>query len=223
MLVKTDITHNANDVLELVKHFQPGKNVLNVPTGRFFYDPWVTMPAYKDTAIDVLLKKIPNVGEARINILAPGESYMAHADIDDRHHLNLDGEYSFLIDLDNNIMYKLECDNTVYCMDTSRIHTASNYGYKNRIQLVVRKLLVDSTLIDPIHLKITAVEAPYNLRYLFDNTFSITLNKLNKKGVLASFEKVSDVSISFAVEKEFLSEIDKCVVSCGFKVKVEYL
>lgn len=223
MLTKTNIIHDSNEIYNLVKHFQPGKNPLNSPTGNFFYDPWETLPEFKDTSIDVLLQKLPNIGEARINVLEPGESYMAHADIDDRYHLHLDGDYSFLCDLDNDKIYRTDKDNIVYSMDTSRIHTASNYGYKRRYQLVVRKLLVFGNVNNPVKIQLTATEHLYNLRYLFDNSFSILLNKLNKDKKLQGFKKVSDVCIEFEVDKNDLSKIEECRQVCGFDTRLEYL
>lgn len=222
MLINTSITHFASEVYDLVKDFQPGKNILNTPTGDFFYDPWTVKEQYAGTSIDQLIQKLPDAGEARINVLAPGESYMAHADIDDRYHLNLDGDYAYLIDLSNNIMHPLEVDNSVYLMDTSRIHTASNYGYKNRYQVVIRKLLHKADLVDPVCVKLEALENKYNLRYLFDNSFSIALNKLNKKQVLRGFKKISDSAIEFEIENDSLDAIEQCRSECGFKTSLTF-
>lgn len=222
MLTNTSITHPALEVYDLVKNLGIGKNTINEPTGDFFYDPWVTKNEYVGTSIDKLLKKLPDAGEARINVLAPGESYMAHADIDDRYHLNLAGDYSYLIDLKNNRMYPLEVDNKIYLMDTGRIHTASNYGYKNRYQVVIRKLLKNSTLKNPVHVKLQALEDKYNLRYLFDNSFSTTLNMLNKNGCLRRFNKISEIAIEFEIESDMLTEIEACRSNCGFKTSLTF-
>lgn len=222
MLTNTSITHPALEVYDLVKNLDIGKNTINEPTGDFFYDPWVTKSQYLGTSIDNLLQKLPDAGEARINVLAPGESYMAHADIDDRYHLNLAGDYSYLVDLKNNRMYPLEVDNKIYLMDTSRIHTASNYGYKNRYQVVIRKLLKNSTLKNPVHIKLQALEDKYNLRYLFDNSFSTTLNTLNKNGCLRRFNKISEIAIEFEIESDMLKEIEACRSNCGFMTSLTF-
>ena len=79
-----------------------------------------------------------------------------------------------------NVPNKLQ-DNICYHMDTSRIHTAANFGYKDRIQLVIRKLLTRHKLKDPVLIKIRPVDKPHNLRYLFDKHFFIG-NKANRKG-----------------------------------------
>ena len=222
MLINTSITHTASEVYDLVQDFQPGKNVINEPTGDFFYDPWTVKSEYLGTSIDKLLQKLPDAGEARINVLAPGESYMAHADIDDRYHLNLNGEYSYLIDLQNNKMHPLNVDDTVYLMDTARIHTASNYGYKNRYQVVIRKLLHNADLVEPVRVRIDALENKYNLRYLFDNSFSVKLNILNKQRYIRGFKKLSDSAIEFEIENDMLDHIDMCRATCGFKTNLTF-
>lgn len=222
MIQDTGITFNADSMIDMFKHFEPGKNTLNNPGARFFYDPWTIMPAYKNSPLEDFLNKLGPVGEARVNILRPGESYCAHADIDDRWHFTLDSEHSILVDITNNKMYPIEKDHKVYLMDTSRIHTASNYGYKNRLQIVVRKLLTDAELKNPVYVTLTATEVPYNLRYLFDQSFSVLLNKLNKENKLSQFRKNSEVSIYFAVEESEMPQIQECIKTCGFNVNAEF-
>ena len=222
MLTKTGITHSSKEIYNLVKHFGPGKNILNKQTGDFFYDEWEVLPEYKDTSLEGLLSKIGKVGQARVNVLKPGECFFAHADIDDRFHLALDSEYSFLTDI---IGAKLYCvgDDNVYEMDAGRLHSASNYGYKNRYQLVIRKLLNRIDLQEPAVVTCMALQpTPYNLRYLFDCSFSCLLNKFNKLGVMTNFQKISDTSIKFDVEYEFVQEVLKLKETCGFGVLINY-
>ena len=73
MLTKTGITHSSKEIYNLVKHFGPGKNVLNEPTGDFFYDEWKLLPEYKGTSLEELLTKLGKVAAARINVMKPGE------------------------------------------------------------------------------------------------------------------------------------------------------
>lgn len=56
-----------------------GKTSINQPTGHFFYDPWVVKDEYKDSIWEMVLNtlELPH-GEARLIILQPGETYMAH-------------------------------------------------------------------------------------------------------------------------------------------------
>ena len=165
MLEKLNITVDSKKIFDLVKHLPEGKNQLNTPTGDFFYDAWTVLPEYQNTAISELLKQLPDHGEARVIVLKPGESYSAHADIDDRYHVTLDAEQSFLHDIENEMMYPTKPDNTVYLMNTGVLHTASNYGYKNRYQLVIRKLLNKSDLYHPVNVFMTVKNPVYNLRY----------------------------------------------------------
>jgi hypothetical protein len=102
---------------------------INNPTGRFFYDPWIIKQDLIGSVWDQILKTLPfPVGEARIAILKFGTCYQSHADIDDRYHLNLQGESSYLIDIDNNKLHKLNTDGFWYLMDAGRLHSATNFG-----------------------------------------------------------------------------------------------
>ena len=143
-------------------------------------------------------------GEARVIVMEPGQSYSAHADIDDRWHLTLDADESYLVDLQNEKMWKLIADGNLYLMDSGRLHTASNYGYKPRFQLVIRKRLKGRHLENPVFFNLTLIDPPYNVRYLFDKSFSILLNKLEKAEKITNFRKVSDKEI-FATSRSLNS------------------
>ena len=98
---------------ELCKDWS-GKNVLNMPTGDFFYDPWKISPHYKGTVFEELLNVLPDVGEARIIRQECGTCYQLHSDIDNRYHLNLSGDNAALIDVNNNMIYPLKADGNYY-------------------------------------------------------------------------------------------------------------
>jgi hypothetical protein len=150
--------------------FHDRKMVVNEPTGNFFYDPWTVKEKYKGSVWDQLLSALPlNIGEARIIVLEPGKTYMAHADIDDRWHLNIDGTQSYLIDLTDKKMFELTADGIWYVMDAGRLHVASNFGQVLRIQLVVRKLLMRCKLTNRIKVKIEPAYVQHDYRYTFDN------------------------------------------------------
>lgn len=222
MLDQINITCSVKEILASLPILDLPKTQLNKPNGDFFYDAWQLKDEFKKSAIENLFNQLGSVGEARIIVLEPGESYCAHADIDDRYHLTLQGEHSYLYDLKNLKMYPTEVDNTVYVMDAGRIHSAANLGYKSRIQLVIRKLLNKAELKDPCVVKVTVNNPPYNLRYLFDNSFSIVLNRLNKQGCMNKFKKISETEISFAIERTHLLQVQKLIDNCGFDVKVNY-
>lgn len=222
MLDQINITCSAKEIFKSLPILDLPKTQLNKPTGDFFYDAWQLKDEFKKPAIVDLFAQLGSVGEARIIVLEPGESYCAHADIDDRYHLTLQGEHSYLYDLKNLKMYPTEADNTVYLMDAGRIHSAANLGYKSRIQLVIRKLLNQVTLQDPCKIKIIVNTPTYNLRYLFDNSFSIVLNRLNKQGCMNKFTKISDTEITFEIEHTHLPQILKLKNHCGFNVEIEH-
>lgn len=192
--------------------------VLNEPTGDFFYDMWKIKDLYKDTIWQQVLDTLPmSIGQARIIKLAPGESYMAHADIDNRWHLNLTGEQAYLIDLDNKVMHECVRDNRWAYMDASRIHAATNYGSIPRLQLVVREPLRNSRQpIDLVSINMEPAYEQHDFRYKFDKIFSPFLNRANQRYKLADFLH-STFSLSFKLERELLEEFKQLITS-EFKV-----
>jgi len=194
------------------------KTTINQPTGDFFYDAWVLKDEYKNTVWEKLYNSLPTTkGEARIIILDPNQCYQIHADIDDRYHLNILGENSFLIDLVCNIMYPLTADGIWYNMDAGCLHTASNFGRCARVQLVVRQLLKQNKLNDPVDVALSTTIADSNdARFLFDNTLSPWFNKANKLGYINSFS-YSPIGVKFNIEKHKL-DLLKRILPTEFKI-----
>lgn len=200
--------------------FLDRKMVINEPTGNFFYDPWVIKEKYKGSVWDRLISVLPpNTGEARIIVLEPGETYMSHADIDDRWHLNIEGTQSYLIDLSNKKMFELTTDGIWYDMDAGRLHVASNFGQIPRIQLVVRKLLIHGRSANTTKVKIEPAYDQHDYRYTFDNIISPWLNRLNKYGALNSFN-FQDLAVEFNIADSVLPMI-KEISKENFKITYE--
>jgi len=135
-----------------------------------------------------------------------GESYIRHADIDDRYHLNLTGNNCYLVDLDSLILYPLATDGIWYEMNAGKVHTAANFGNRIRYQLVVRKLLIHGIISTPVDVTITHDVDKDEARFLFDGTVSPWLNRMNKEQLLDHFEFKNGI-IKFTVEKENLFEL----------------
>lgn len=185
------------------------KTTLNVPTGDFFYDPWELKPEFKNTVWEKLLGFLPkDIGEARLIKLDKGTCYIAHADIDDRWHINIISGRSYLVDLDNDKMFNL-LPNRWYDMDAGIVHSAVNFGGEDRVQLVVRKLLSNSTLKSPVNVEIKSDTSIRIWRYLFDNTYSSILNRLNKEGKLANFKHL-ETSVQFTTEEGIHFPTHRC-------------
>ena len=193
------------DLLKLCAGYaQPGKLVLNNPTGDFFYNPWIIKDEYKNTVVETVLNALPfAIGEARIISLESGKCYFAHSDIDDRYHLNLTGTYSTLVNLENRETFWLQPDGVWYEMDAGKIHTAINAGENTRLQLLVRKLLPLTVLNNPVNMFIRA--GGENARYRFDNTLSPWLNRAVKQGIVSNFE-INGASVYFDIEQENIKE-----------------
>lgn len=188
-----------------------GRTSLNAPNGNFFYDQWTIKDEFRGTAWEEILNTLPyTIGEARVITLEPNQSYMAHADIDNRWHLNLSGEHSYLVDLDDQKMYKQHLDNHWRYMFANKIHTASNYGSVPRKQLVVRELLKHSHFTNLISVEITPAFEQFDYRYQFDNIISPWLNCKNQEGTLDNFV-YKETFVAFSMAEHIKAELEKLV------------
>lgn len=217
MLLKTQFTV-SKETINIALNNLPninGKFALNRPLGDFFYDPWEIKDIFKNTVWEAILNSLPFAcGEARIITLNSKTAYVAHSDIDDRYHLNLKGENSFLLDVDDCTMYKTECDGIWYEMNAGKLHSAVNLSGMERIQLVVRKLLNQNDLTHPLHIRVVALKSlDENNRYIFDQIASKWLNQANKEGKINNFKYISENEITLNIEKNSLQEFKNNVPS----------
>lgn len=217
-MVNIDMLIKTQHFADIEKYFFvrfDDKTILNKPTGDFFYDPWIIKDEYKGTMWEEILSTLSEQqGEARIIVMEPGTTYMAHSDIDDRWHLNLQGNESYLIDLDNLDMHCLQKDGYWYTMDAGRKHVASNFGSVDRIQLVVRQLLKPTVEKDLVKVTISPTKEKFDYRFQFDKHVSPWLNKANKEGVMKDFAHDGS-SVSFKVVKEALKDL---ILTDDFKI-----
>lgn len=220
MLTPTNYTVDSKLFQEACHHLPTGemKTTINQPTGNFFYDPWVLKDEYKGTVWETLYDSLPvSKGEARIIILDPNQCYQIHADIDDRYHLNILGEECYLMDLIREQMFRLEQDGIWYDMDAGFLHTATNFGRRARIQLVVRQLLNKNKLKEPMAVALsTTIVNTDDARFMFDNTLSPWFNEANKLGFINDFEH-STVMIKFNIEQDKLESF-KRILPEEFKI-----
>ena len=192
----------------LEEHPLEGERVaLNNPTGNFFYDTWKIKEEFRDTIWEKILNTLPyTIGEARIITLEPGESYMAHADIDNRWHLNLSGQLSYLMDLEEKKMYEQRLDGHWRYMFANKVHSAGNYGSVPRKQLVVREPLKRSHFTNLVNVEITPAYEQFDYRYQFDTILSPWLNRKNQKSTLDNFV-YKDTFVSFSIAEHVLEEL----------------
>lgn len=186
---------------------------LNTPTNRFFHDPWEIKDQFKNTVWEKVLDSlaVPK-GEARLIKLPTKSCYTGHADIDDRWHLTLVSQKSYLIDLDNDIMHNTNDSGCWYHMDASRRHTAANFGNDDRIQLVVRHLLPMINLKDPVTMSIEDNPKEEESRYIFDDVISPILNALSKKHLISNISATVN-SITFDIEKTSSQQLRELVLT----------
>jgi hypothetical protein len=222
MLTKLNYTVSV-DLLQEAANSLPSedfKSAINSPTGSFFYDPWVIKPEFKDTVWSKILSTLPfEVGEARIIVLSYGNCYQSHGDIDDRYHLNISGQYSYLMNLETETMYPLSADGVWYEMSAGSRHSAANFGYIKRIQFVVRKLLTRNTLTQPISIKVLYVGTDKDkVRFTFDDVISPWLNKANKKGVITDFNFAHN-DVKFKIDEDNLKELEN-ILPKDFEIEI---
>jgi hypothetical protein len=220
MLAPTNYTTNPKLFQEAMYSLPKDavKTTINEPTGNFFYDPWVLKSEYKGTVWETLYNSLPVAkGEARIIILDPNSCYQIHADIDNRYHLNISGEECYLIDLIREQMHLLKQDGIWYNMDAGILHTATNFGRRHRVQLVVRHLLKKNKLVNPVEVSLsTTISNTNDARFIFDSHVSPMLNEGNQLGFINNF-KQGNVSITFNIEQDKLESF-KRVLPEEFKI-----
>jgi hypothetical protein len=220
MLSKTNYTVDTSLFQEACNQLprRDMKTTINQPTGNFFYDQWMLKDEYKGTVWETLYNSLPiDKGEARIIILDSAHCYQTHADIDDRYHLNILGEACYLIDLVKEQMHGLEQDGVWYDMDAGLLHTATNFGRRARVQLVVRHLLKKNELLDPVEIVLSStVSNTDDTRFIFDNTLSPWLNQANKLGYINNFS-YSPITVKFNIEKNKL-DLFKSILPAEFSL-----
>ena len=222
MLNKTNYSINPELLQNIIAYIdtESDRSAINQPTGNFFYDPWEIKPEFRDTIWETIYDSLPKAkGEARIIRLTSGEGYVAHADIDDRFHLNLIGNNAFLIDLEKEQMIKLQKDGCWYEMDAGIIHTAANFGNETRYQLVVRKLLTRNILENIVKVELTPEIADLDtVRYFFDNNISGWINNGIKQGYVNNFDG-NNARVSFELEQTYTTILENI---CKNIAKITY-
>lgn len=196
---------------------------LNYPSGDFFYDRWNIKEEFLGTVFENILKVFSDLGETRIIALPPGKCYRSHADIDDRYHLTVCSEKSYLTDLKNDIMYKTDVNGQWYLMDTGRPHSAVNFGSVNRIQIVARKLLTRNNLEKKKYVTLmpSGDGNQEKLRYIFDKNISTWLNLANKEKIIDKVSTTKNLTeISFFIDSNYFTDLIK-ILPREIKIKAD--
>jgi hypothetical protein len=184
---------------------------LNEPSGDFFTDHWVIKPEFKGTVWEEILNSLPlPKGEARLIKLAQGECYPSHADVDDRWHMNLTGNNSFIIDLEKQQMHQTNQLGHWYNMNAGVRHTAANFGSEDRVQLVIRQLLPRASITNPKQISLKLKTVVGDRRFIFDDVISPWLNRAFKQGIVSNFVG-QDLEATFIIEESHIAELDKLI------------
>lgn len=192
---------------------------LNRPSGNFLYDPWIIKDGYRNSIWARLLSILPSdIGEARVIILDNGQCYQSHGDIDNRYHLNLTGSHSYAINLETNTIFEMINDGYWYNFDAGLRHSAANFGRDFRAQLVVRKLLLNNTLKNPIKLRIMSTLPVDDTRFIGENAITPWLNRADKQGIITALSITDMGVIEFLIEKEQVQNLTQ-ILPKGFIVE----
>jgi hypothetical protein len=186
--------------------------------GRLLNGPYKIKSEFLNTPLGDLLEKLGNVGEARLLKLKPGESYMAHSDPDDRLHMSIiTNEYTRIIDLEENKMYHLPVDGSVWLMDTGPIHVASNFGAHDRIHLNIRVLLPD---VKEGYVRFTVEGGDYDWKHVIQISITRWINRALKEGRLTGLRKITDREILINPrDQECLDDLIRVGEQAGFTIK----
>lgn len=216
-------TSRLIDEINKVDWNDQNRCVLNEKTGNWLYDTYTIKQEWKDTVFAELLDSVPyRIGEARLMKLEPQHCYRAHADVDDRYHLNIiSNPYSFLIDLESNEMHSLKEDGFLYRMDGGKIHTAVNLGSTDRIQLVIRVPLTRNLCENNHSVSVIFPDPPANLRYVLDQTISPLINKLCKTGEIGFFDIIKHNQFYLEITNSALCNLEKIMTDNSIKYKIE--
>jgi hypothetical protein len=209
MLVPTHYTISVAQLQEAVSSLPTidSRLALNQPSGKFFTDPWEIKPEYQGTIWETILDSLKEPkGEARLIKLEQGVCYPSHADIDDRWHMSLTGNRSYLIDLENEQMYQTDDLGRWYSMNAGIRHSAANFGSGSRVQLVVRKLLNKPNITNPKQISITLKNIVGERRFIFDDVISPWLNQAYKLGIVSDFDG-QDLKATMTIEESYIPEL----------------
>jgi hypothetical protein len=206
------------DQVEKMPYFDKFVQLNEADEGRLFNGPYRIKPEFIGTPLGDVLEKLGNIGEARLLKLKPEASYMAHSDPDDRLHMSIvTNEYTRIIDLEENQMYHLPVDGSVWLMDTGSIHVASNFGARERIHLNIRVLLPD---VSDGWVRFTVEGGDFDWRHIIQISITRWMNRAIKQGKITGIRKIHDREMLVNPrDQECLDELIRVGEQAGFTVK----
>ena len=224
-------TEKLQTVLTSPRGFNSFPLEIHTTTDDFFYGERKLLDRYKGTEFEKLWNSLERPGEAQIQVLDRGRCYLGHCDVDDRYHMTLFGNNSYLIDIEKNNLFPTEVDHTVWFLETSTKHTAANFGTVPRVQLVIRKLLNKNSLKNPVpvylHLQSKDKHFKNATRYNFDVMVQSFINTgINKNKTIDQFKgdlatASSDVAVYFEIEQDCLIDVEQLAKNVGCILKID--
>lgn len=220
MLKKLDQQFPIQPIIDQVNslpYFDRFLQLNEADEGRLFNGPYRIKPEFINTPLGDVLSSLGEIGEARLLKLKPEASYMAHSDPDDRIHMSIiSNEYSRIIDLEENKMYHLPVDGSLWLMNTGNIHVASNFGSHERIHLNIRVLLPD---VQEGYTRFTVDGGDFDWRHVIQISITRWMNRALKTGKVSGLRKIHDkeMLVNFT-SLEFERELVQVAETAGFTV-----
>jgi Aspartyl/Asparaginyl beta-hydroxylase len=222
MLSDTGLKFLIDPIVQQVSSLNFEKRLsLNSTTGKLFSGPYQTLPEFKGTPLGNLLDSLPNVGEARLLKLVSAESYTAHYDPDDRLQLAIiTNKDAYLQDLDAKKMYHLPVDGTLWLMDTSKRHVASNFGGRDRVHLNIRVLLPE---FHSPGVCIEFVGGDFDWKQELHESFMSYLNQAIKNNTVTGIDRISDRVLLLNCTDDVIKHVKSAAEYKGFTVLISHV
>ena len=231
--LQLDVTR-ASEWLTSPRGFNTLPIAIHTHTDDFYYGERHLLPQYKNTELERLWNTLDRPGECQVMVMDSGRCYRSHCDVDNRWQFALSAGESYLIDTENQHLWPTQMDGCLYYLNTTYVHSAANFSFSPRFQIVIRQRLQRNELYNPIpvwmhHASQDVTHKNYS-RYRWDQLVQSWLNcNINQTRTVDHLQgdissATSDIAIMFDVEASKLSEVltlaqdAQCDVKIGDKI-----
>lgn len=210
-------TSRAAEWLTSPRGFNTVPIAIHTHTDDFYYGERHLLPQYKNTELERLWNTLDRPGECQLMVMDSGRCYRSHCDIDNRWQFALSTDESYLIDIENQHLWPTQMDGYLYYLNTTYVHSAANFSFSPRFQLIFRQRLQRNELHDPItvwmHHPSQDTTHKNHSRYCWDKRVQSWLNcNINQTRTVDNFQgdigsATSDIAIMFDVEASIIPDV----------------
>ena len=224
-------TSRADEWLTSPRGFNTIPISIHTHTDDFYYGERHLLPQYKNTELERLWNTLDRPGECQVMVMDSGRCYRSHCDVDNRWQFALSSDESFIVDIENQHLWPTRADGRLYYLNTTFPHSAANFSYSPRFQLIFRQRLQRNCLINPVkiwmHHASSDTEHKNHSRYCWDKRVQSWLNcNINQTHTVDCFEgdigsATSDIAIMFDVEASVVPEVLALAQETGCDVELD--